>query len=92
MTTDGRRVYAIFSNGDIISLTLDGEKVWAKNLGLPENHYGHSSSLIMHEDLLIVQYDQRNGQRVLALNAESGTEVTHIRRSMPKFLNNLKRP
>jgi outer membrane protein assembly factor BamB len=75
MTTDGRRVYAIFSNGDIVALTLDGERVWAKNMGLPENHYGHSSSLITFEDLVIVQYDQRNGQKVLALNTETGAEV-----------------
>ena len=66
----GSSQYAIFSNGDIIALDMNGNRVWAKNLGVPGNHYGHSSSLIMHEDLLIVQYDQRNSQRVLALNAE----------------------
>lgn len=73
--TDGRRVYAVFSNGDLIALTMQGERVWSKNLGLPENHYGHSSSLVMHEDLLIVQYDQRNGQRVMAYRADTGEEV-----------------
>jgi len=73
--TDGRRVYAIFSNGDLIALTLEGERVWAKNLGLPENHYGHSSSLMLHENVLIVQYDQRNAQKIMALNTKTGDEI-----------------
>lgn len=72
MATDGRRVYAIFSNGDILALDFEGKRVWAKNLGLPVNHYGHSSSLIMYRDLVIVQYDQRNGQHVMALAGKTG--------------------
>ncbi len=72
MTTDGRRVYAIFANGDLIALDMDGKKVWAKNLGLPANHYGHSSSLVMYHDLLIIQYDQRGAGCVMALSGKTG--------------------
>jgi outer membrane protein assembly factor BamB len=74
-TTDGRRVYAIFANGDLIALDLDGKKVWAKNLGLPKNHYGHSSSLVMFHDLLIVQYDQSGSTNVMALAGKTGEQV-----------------
>jgi outer membrane protein assembly factor BamB len=45
--TDGTRVYIIFPTGIISALDMDGNKVWEKDLGLPENHYGHASSLII---------------------------------------------
>jgi outer membrane protein assembly factor BamB len=75
LTTDGRRVYAIFANGDLIALDFEGRKVWAKNLGLPKNHYGHSASLVMFRDLLIVQYDQSGNANVMALAAKTGEQV-----------------
>lgn len=75
LTTDGRRVYAIFANGDLTALDFDGKKVWAKNLGLPKNHYGHSSSLVMYHDLLIVQYDQSGNTNVMAFAAKTGDQV-----------------
>ena len=75
LTTDGRRVYAIFANGDLVALDFEGKKVWAKNLGLPKNHYGHSSSLVMYRDLLIVQYDQSGNTSVMAFAAKTGDQV-----------------
>jgi len=75
LTADGRRVYAIFANGDLIAIDFEGKKVWAKNLGLPKNHYGHSSSLAMYRDLLIVQYDQSGNTNVMALAAKTGEQV-----------------
>jgi outer membrane protein assembly factor BamB len=75
MTTDGSRVFALFATGDIVCLDFDGNRIWAKNLGVPENHYGHSSSLITYQDLLLVQYDQNTGGRLLALRTPSGDLV-----------------
>jgi len=72
MATDGRRAYAIFSNGDIIALDMEGNRVWAKSLGVPGNHYGHSSSLMLFQDKLIVQYDQKTSGKVMALSTETG--------------------
>ena len=80
LTTDGRRVYAIFANGDLIAFDFEGKKVWAKNLGSPSNHYGHSSSLIMFRDLLIVQYDQRGSAQVMAFSAKTGELVWKTQR------------
>jgi outer membrane protein assembly factor BamB len=82
MTTDGRRVYAIFANGDLIACDVEGNQVWAKNMGVPQNHYGHSSSLIMYRDLLIVQYDQRGSGRVLALAGKTGETVWQTTRNV----------
>lgn len=73
MTTDGQRVYAIFGTGDLIALDFSGNRVWAKNLGVPDNHYGHSSSLLMYREKLIVQYDQKKSAKIMAFNGATGT-------------------
>ncbi len=75
MTTDGQRVFAIFANGDTVCLDFSGKRLWAKNLGFPDNHYGHSSSLITFQDLLLVQFDQNSGGHLLALDTLSGNLV-----------------
>ncbi len=68
LTTDGRRVYAIFANGDIIAFDMEGNRVWARNLGDPNNHYGHSSSLMLYQNVLIVQYDIKKSPKVMGLD------------------------
>ncbi|RPI45875.1 MAG: hypothetical protein EHM46_01250 [Bacteroidetes bacterium] len=80
MSVDGRRVYAIFATGDIIAFDLEGNRVWARNLGVPNNHYGHSSSLISWNNKVIVQYDTNSGGRMMALNGTSGEAVWDITR------------
>lgn len=81
VTVDGKRVFAIFGNGDIIAFTLNGERVWARNLGMPDNHYGHSSSLITWGGKVFVQYDMQGSCKVMALNAETGKTVWTTPRS-----------
>ncbi|WP_238763157.1 outer membrane protein assembly factor BamB family protein [Maribellus maritimus] len=72
LTTDGKRVYAIFATGDVVAFDMNGNRVWAKNLGVPENHYGHSSSLITWTNKLFVQFDTNRGGKVIALEAATG--------------------
>ena len=75
MATDGTSVFAIFATGDVAGFDLEGNRLWQRNLGLPENHYGHSSSLAIYRDLLIVQYDHDGGSRLLALDTSTGETV-----------------
>jgi len=75
MTTDGQRVFALFATGDIACLDFEGNRIWAKNLGMPDNHYGHASSLITYRDRLLVQFDQNTGGRLLALKTLTGDLV-----------------
>ena len=82
LTTDGHRIYAIFANGDLAALNNEGKIVWAKNLGLPKNHYGHSSSLIMYSNLLIIQYDQSESGKVMAFNGKTGEKVWETSRDV----------
>ena len=74
MATDGVRVFASFANGDLAAFDLEGKPVWSKNLGKPENLYGHASSLLTHGDNLLIQYDQDNLGYVAALDVETGEE------------------
>jgi outer membrane protein assembly factor BamB len=86
-TTDGRRVFAIFANGDIAGFTTDGKRLWARSLGTPENMYGHAASLMMWRNLVIVVFDQAEAEEekseIIALDAANGTTVWSTPRPVP---------
>ena len=75
MTTDGNYVFVIFATGDIACLDFTGAVVWAKNLGAPDNHYGHSSSLMVWKSAVLVQYDNNSTRELIALDTASGNVV-----------------
>lgn len=75
VSTDGNLVVALFGTGDILACDFSGNRVWAKNLGVPANHYGHSSSLIYWKGKVIVQYDTNKGCKLMALEMSTGNSV-----------------
>jgi outer membrane protein assembly factor BamB len=81
LTTDRQNVYAIFGTGDVIAFDMEGKRVWAKNLGVPDNHYGHSSSLIVWDNKLFIQYDTNRGGKLIALNTATGEEAWQTTRT-----------
>lgn len=74
-TTDGERVYAVFSTGDLVAVDMEGRRTWGRQLGVPDNPYGHAASLVIWRKLLVVQYDQRDRARVMALDSATGETV-----------------
>ena len=74
--TDGKHVVAMFPNGDLACMDTQGKQLWSKNLGLPDNGYGHGSSLAMWRDRTLVLFDQgglTDGKsHLLAFASESG--------------------
>lgn len=72
--TDGKRVCAIFATGDVICADMDGKRLWAKNLGVPDNHYGFVSSLLILGNTLFVQYDNNEDPRLIALDVTNGNQ------------------
>lgn len=72
VTTDGARVAAIFATGDMVCTDFAGKRLWARNLGVPENHYAHSSSLLSWRGLVFVQYDHSGEQSIRALDFATG--------------------
>ena len=79
VATDGRRVYAMFSNGDLAAFNFDGTVAWAKFLGTPKNQYGHATSLLTWQDRVIVQFDQGEADdklsKLLAFDGATGAVV-----------------
>ena len=75
VATNGEQVCAIFATGDVICADMEGKRLWAKNIGLPDNHYGYASSLLMYGNTLIIQYQNNSNAQVLALNAKNGNTV-----------------
>jgi len=65
-------VCAIFANGNLISLDHDGNRKWAINIGLPENVYGYSSSLLIYDNTLIVQFDAQEKVSLMGYDTETG--------------------
>jgi outer membrane protein assembly factor BamB len=76
VAADGRRVYAIFANGDLAAFDFSGKPVWSKGFGLLENSYGQASSLVTCKNLLLVQLDQGDGttpkSKLFAFNSANG--------------------
>ncbi len=65
-------VCAIFANGNLVCLDHNGVQKWAKNLGVPENVYGYASSLIIHGDILAVQFDSNEKISLMGFDLASG--------------------
>lgn len=84
VTTDGRLVVAIFVDGQVAAFDLDGEMAWCKSLGIPENSYGHASSLATYRDLVLVQIDQGSKKKpnssLYALRAANGETAWEVSR------------
>ena len=86
MATDGERVFAIFPTGYLGCIDLSGKTVWENNLGLPDNIYGHASSLMCSDGLLYVQLDQGADPKsptksvLLAFDCASGQQVWKVSR------------
>ena len=82
--TDGRRVYAIFVTGDVGCFDFDGRKVWEKSLGIPQSSYGYASSLVMYQNLLLIQFDQGYADdglsSMIALDGLSGRVIWQTKR------------
>ena len=74
VATNGTQVVAVFATGDIICADMDGNRLWAKNLGVPDNHYGFASSLLIYGSEVIVQYDNDSNGRLIALNLSNGNQ------------------
>lgn len=74
VVADGSHVCAIFATGDMICADTNGKLLWSKNVGVPDNHYGYASSLLLFRNMVIVQYDNQANPRVFALDLATGAE------------------
>jgi outer membrane protein assembly factor BamB len=83
--TDGRRVFVIFANGDMAAFDFNGKLAWSKSLGIPDNSYGHASSLVTYKNLVVAQFDQGSTEKaskskLLAFDSATGNPVWQTNR------------
>ena len=73
---DGRHVYAMFANGELVAVDFSGKFVWRHSFGIPDNHYGFASSPALYFDRLIVQFDDGDGTdgnaKIIAFDVNTG--------------------
>ncbi len=67
-------VCAIFGNGNLVCYDHDGKLKWAKNIGVPKTIYAFSSSLLIYDKLLLVQYDSQDKLALLGFDLKTGEQ------------------
>jgi outer membrane protein assembly factor BamB len=65
-------VCAVFGNGNLVCFNHDGKLKWGKNIGVPKGTYGYSSSLVIHDKVLLVQYDSQDKLTLSGYDIETG--------------------
>lgn len=82
ITTDGTSVFAVFATGILVCLDFDGTLLWKLDLGVPDNMYGHSSSLITFRNMLYVQYDRADKAELMAVDTANGNILWKTKRDV----------
>lgn len=74
--TDGERVYAFFGRGGgLFCYTIEGEKVWEKNLGQFESPWGTAASPLVAGNVVIQNCDSDKDAYIIGLDKRTGAEV-----------------
>jgi outer membrane protein assembly factor BamB len=74
VATNGKVVCAVFANGNLVCFDMDGKKKWTRNIGVPENTYGYSSSLLIYKELLLIQFDSNVKISLLGIDLGTGEQ------------------
>jgi len=75
--SDGENVYVFFGISGVFAFDVDGEFLWQQDVGWRNYNFGSSTSLALHENLVIVNASIES-QTVYALNKSTGVGVWKI--------------
>lgn len=79
--TDGERVYAFFGRGGgLFCYTVDGQKLWQKELGNFESPWGTAACPVLFEDVVIQNCDADENAFIAAFNRKTGEETWRTKR------------
>ncbi len=73
--TDGQRVVAFFGIGGIHCYSIDGKKIWSKDLGEFVSPWGVAASPIILGDMVIQNCDSDEEAYITALDKNTGKEI-----------------
>jgi hypothetical protein len=74
--SDGKNVFAFFGKAGVAGWTVDGKKLWHKDLGQMSSNreWGSGSSPVLFGNILIVNASEES-RAIIGLNAETGEEL-----------------
>lgn len=82
--TDGEYVFAFYGTGDVFCVDMNGLLCWHRSLadeyGAFENRFGHTSSPVLLDDVLIVQCDHYGLSYLVAIDKRSGANRWRVER------------
>jgi len=80
--TDGERVYAWFSNGQLAVVDMSGKPVWSRHIGreysVMDIDWGQSSSPVLFEDRLLLACYNPSSSFLLALDKKTGKQIWRV--------------
>lgn len=83
--TDGKNVYAFFGKGGLHCYTVEGEKVWSRDLGPFAGQWGTSACPLLVGDKLIQNCDATTDAFLLAVDKTTGKDLWRTPRpDLPK--------
>ncbi len=82
--TDGERVVAFFGKGGLHCYSVEGKRLWSRDLGSFPGPWGVAASPIIVGDLVIQNCDAQGEGYLLALNKFDGKEVWKTPRTAPE--------
>ncbi len=82
--SDGERIFAFFSSNDLVCLSLDGDLLWYRGLGMdyPQagNDVGMASSPIVVDGAVIVQVEAQGDSFAIGIDAKTGQNLWRLDR------------
>src|ERR1051326_3314572 len=72
--TDGERVVAFFASAGVFCYSMDGKKLWNKDLGRCEKLWGTASSPVIHKNLVLLNFGPGERTFLIALDKKTGDE------------------
>jgi outer membrane protein assembly factor BamB len=73
--TDGKAVYANFASGGVLACSLDGKRLWHRELGPVLSRWGNGGSPVLYGDLLIVFHGPGTPSILYGLDRKTGETV-----------------
>ena len=73
--TDGKTVYANFASGGILACSVDGKKLWHRDLGTVLSRWGNGGSPVLYGDLVIVFHGPGTPSILYGLDKDTGKTV-----------------
>ncbi|MBI1830168.1 MAG: PQQ-binding-like beta-propeller repeat protein, partial [Planctomycetes bacterium] len=78
--TDGERVIAFFGKGGLHCYSVQGKKLWSRDLGAFSGPWGTSACPILVGDLVVQNCDATTNAALVAVDKKTGTDVWRTKR------------